>query len=363
MTLKAKEIAEMIGVSQATLSLVINNRPGISEKTRSRVIAELKQRGFDYLLSPETVSAPVESPAPVIERRLGFVTYRIGGELLGFNSFFPLIVQGIENAASREQYSVTYLNIDRERADDGIRQLRSSGCAGYVIFATELKEIDLTPFEKLGVPFVILDNYFVSHAINTVKVNNERGTYAAVEHLVGMGHRKIGYLRSGVDINSFEERFHRAMDAMYRLGCENPEKYVYEIGYPSDHAAEGMKKLLDEKVELPTAFIGDNDLVVAGAMRAVQMAGYSVPNDMSFVGFDDRPVCEWMVPALTSVRLPRERFGGEAVNLLLRMLEGESDIALKIEINPDLVVRQSVLKVEVSPELIERSSVARNKAE
>ena len=169
--------------------------------------------------------------------------------------------------------------------------------------------------------------------------------FLAVKHLVQMGHKKIGYLRSGVDINSFEERFRRGMDAMRYFGCEEPERYVFEIGYPADNAAEGMRILLASGKDLPTAFTGDNDLVVAGAMREMISEGYSIPADMSFIGFDDRPVCEWMLPQMSSIRLPREYFGGEAVRLLIRMITKNPEVCVKTEINSELVVRESVLKM------------------
>ncbi|MBQ7372626.1 MAG: LacI family DNA-binding transcriptional regulator [Blautia sp.] len=356
MALTAKEVAGKIGVSQATLSLVTNNKPGISDKTREKVLKELKERGYEYLLNeeafaqqkenaPQTASG-MDTQTVLPSRMLGFVTYQVGGELLGYNSFFPLIISGIESIASSEQYNITYINIAKERLQEGMRQLVSSGCIGYVIFATEMKEADLAPFEELGIPFVVLDNYFVGHNHNAVKVNNEQGTYRAVEYLVKKGHKKIGYLRSGVDINSFEERYTRAMEAMRYFGCETPEKYTFEIGYPYKTAFSGMNELLISQKELPTAFLGDNDLVLAGAMAAVQQAGYRLPEDMSFVGYDDRPICEWLTPALTSMHLPREHFGGEAVRILIRMLHGEKDLNIKAELNSELIERDSVAACE-----------------
>lgn len=341
MALKAKEIAEIIGVSQATLSLVINNKPGISDKTRQKVIAELKERGYEYLLGEE-VKSVTPSGNSDNSKTIGFVTYQVGGELLGYNSFFPLIISGIEMEASKEFYHITYINIDRNHVSDGIRQLQSSGCCGYVLFATELKKEDMEHFLKLGIPFVVLDNYFLDYHLDTVKVNNQQGTYLAVKYLYERGHRKIGYLKSTQDINSFNERFQKALEAMNAFGCITPEKYVFEIGYPSDKACEGMLKKLDGGSELPTAFIGDNDLVIAGAMKAMQLRGYTLPEDCSFIGFDDRPVCEWLTPQLTTVRLPREYFGGEAVRLLIQSLETADERKLKVEINTTLIERDSV---------------------
>ena len=98
MALKAKEIAGILGISQATLSLVVNNKPGISEKTRNRVIQELRDRGFDYLLSDQTR----KDMEPAGEMRsIGFIIYTVAGDLLGYNSFFQFIMEGLESRARK----------------------------------------------------------------------------------------------------------------------------------------------------------------------------------------------------------------------------------------------------------------------
>lgn len=341
MAMKAKEVAEILGISQATLSLVVNNRPGISAHTRQKVLSELKARGFDYLINETSEETEAEGTGGN-SKVIAFVNYRVNGELLEFDSFFPLIINNLERRARKYGYNLSYINVSRFDIENGICNIKASECSGYVIFATEMKEQDMQPFLNLKIPFVLLDNRFNGQDINVVKVNNEQGTYIGVEHLWKKGHRKMGYLRSGVDIDSFDERCMFALKAMHEFGAENPEKYLYTIGYPMEPAYEGMKKLLERNPELPTAFMVDNDLVAAGAMKALKEAGYRVPEDVSFVGFDDRPICFLMEPQLTTVQLPREYFGAEAVEILIRMLNGETDINLKVEVNSKLIERESV---------------------
>lgn len=342
MALKAKEIAEIIGVSQATLSLVVNNKPGISAQTRQRVIAELKSRGFDYLLNEET-----QPDNNYISNRktIGFINYRVGGELLGEDSFFPLILDALEMRARKYGYNLSYINVSRDNVENEIQKIKLAECQGIAIFATEMKKNDILPFINLGIPFVLLDNYFNDFPINAVKVNNEQGTYTAVKYLYEAGHRKVGYLQSGIDINSFHERCAYAQNAISSFGMEDPSNYTWTIGYPMESAYEGMKQLLTSHPKLPTAFLADNDLVVAGAMKALSEAGYRIPEDISFIGFDDRPICFLMNPALSTVRLPRQYFGAEAIELLIRILNGDTDLQVKLEINTELALRNSVVKL------------------
>lgn len=337
MAYTAKQIAKIIGVSQATLSLVINNKPGISDRTREMVIQELRDRGFEYLLTEplETGSSAIKS------NNIGFVVYRMGKKLLEYDSFFPLIMDGIERSAKENGYSISFITIDKDEIQEGIRRICDAKCCGIVIFATEMKEEDLKPFIESKLPFVLLDNHFNNYNINTVEVGNEQGTYRAVRYLYECGHRKIGYLRSDVDINSFLDRRKYALQAMHEMGIKDPERYFFETGYPTELAYEGMKKVLQEKRELPTAFLVDNDLVAVGAMKACKEAGLRVPEDISFIGFDDRPICFLSEPQLTTVAIPRDDFGAEAVRLLLRGINGDP-IHIRCSICGKLVLRASV---------------------
>lgn len=337
--LKGKEIAKELGISPATLSLIANNKPGISEETRKKVISQLIERGYDYILNENVLKPRIREDSL---KNIGFVIYRETGDLLENNSFFPLMMDGMEFAARSHGYGLNYINVYKQSLDADLQYIRDSGCRGYVLFGTEMHRSDLDRFRSLGIPFVILDNCFKGSEISCVTVGNEEGIYAAVRYLTSLGHKKIGYLKSGVDIDSFKERYQYAIFAAQDFGAEPVEKYTWTVGYPSENALEGMAELLKKKPELPTAFLADNDLVSVGAMRAVQDAGFRVPEDISFVGYDDRPICTMTQPTLTSVRLPRNAFGGEAVELIIRLIEGHVRGTVKTEVYCDMAKRKSV---------------------
>ena len=343
--LKGKEIAQKLGISPATLSLIANNKPGISEETRKKVIEQLVERGYDYILSEDVISP---KPREDTIKNIGFVIYRETGDLLENNSFFPLMMDGMEFAARAHGYGLNYINIYKNTLDADLKYLSDSGCSGYVLFGTEMHRSDLERFRKLDIPFVILDNCFRGSEISCVTVGNEEGIYAAVKYLVERGHSKIGYLKSGVDIDSFKERFQYAVFAARDIGAEAVEDYTWTVGYPSETALEGMAELLKKHPKLPTAFLADNDLVSVGAMRAVLNAGLRVPEDISFIGYDDRPICSMTEPPLTSVRLPRNAFGGEAVELIIRLIEGHVRGTVKTEVYCDIAERKSVADLKLT---------------
>ncbi len=342
MAIKAKDLAKQIGVSEATLSLVINGKPGISAKTRSRVEEQIRSLGYSHMLRED--SAPTIDSAT---RTLSFVLYKDNGKLLGANSFFPLILDGIETTARKNGYTVNIINIEKNLVDQQISYIQDSACAGFVIFATELHHEDIARFDSLSIPYVIFDNYFNDLDINSVKVNNEQGTYLAVRHLYNMGHRKIGYLSSGLDINSFHERQRSALEAMRYFGLEECEQYVFTVGYANENAETGMDEIFRRfsKEELPTAFLADNDLVSIGAMQSAKKNGYRIPDDFSFIGYDDRPICTLVEPKLSTIQLPRERFGAEAVKILIELIEERKDSYVTVQINGKLIRRDSVKQI------------------
>ena len=346
MAAKAKDIAKELGISTATLSLVVNGKPGISKKTREHVISELKRLGYENIIKSEQTETQVQTEQP-LSRTIGFIIYKNGGEMLGLNSFYPLILDGVEQTARKFGYILTVMNMERTLLQEQIHYITDSNCIGYVIFATEMQGDEIKYFEKLGIPFVLLDNYYNDQPINSVKVNNEQAVYLAVHHLYDCGHRRIGYLKSGLSIKSFEERYKWANEILNNLGIHNLENYTYTIGYPIDKASAGIKAVLRNhlKDDLPTAFLSDNDLVAIGAMQGMKECGYSIPDDFSLIGNADRPISALVSPKLTTIQIPHERFGAEAVFQLIRQLEAPSSSYTKVEVNGRLICRESIKKL------------------
>ena len=348
MDIKSKDLAKILGVSTATISLILNNKPGISDDTRRNIIERITELGYGDMVkdNPVVEKSPNGNIINSYPRNIGFVIYKHGGELMEQTPFLPLMIDGLEAAARRNGYNLVIINLSSQQAPDIQTQyIRDSRCLGYVIFATEMIGDEVVPFERLGLPFVLLDNYYLNRKINCIKLNNEQGTAALVNHLIAMGHQTIGYLDSGIEIPSFLERKQYCFSALSRYSILDMEEYSYSIGYPEHCAYEGMKLLLKNNSKLPTAFLTDNDMIAFGATKAMKEHGIRVPDDISIVGFDDRPICTMMEPNLTTVRIPRASFGAEAVELLSKLLkniEYEKNLCLKIEIAVELIVRDSV---------------------
>lgn len=348
-SIKSKDLAKILGVSTATVSLVINGKSGISESTRRKVEKRIIDLGYGEMLQKpygkeQALGGHSGHPEGAT---IGFVLFQRSGELLEENSFFPLIMDGIESEARKSGFNLSVIKIKAELAEQQVSYIRDANCSGYVIFATEMQKNDLSFFSQLNLPFVVFDNEFLDKDLNYTKVNNRQGTYLAVKYLVENGHRSLGYLSSGLEINSFKERMECAFSAMKKFGIQDSNQFLFNIGYPNELAMINMNRIFAEKrrEDLPTAFLGDNDLVLIGAMQAAKENGYRLPDDFSFIGYDDRPACTIITPKLSTIRLPRELFGAAAIRQLLESMKFPERGHLTLEVNGSLIERESVRAV------------------
>lgn len=334
-----KELAQKLNISPAALSLILNNKAGVSEATRLRVIQEIKDLGYSHLLK-------IDSQSPNTSKNICFVVYKRHGKILDQHPFFLLIIKSIEKQAKKYGYNILFTIIDNKNSlEDEIDNLNEMNPEGIIIFATEMLEDDINYFKNLTAPFVFMDNDFSHLDINTISINNQMGTFNAVEHLVSMGHTKIGYLQSNTSINSFTQREQGYKSALSHFGIDLDPKYIFKINYSEEGSYQDFKQLLTQNIELPTAFISDDDTIASGAMKALLEKGISIPNDISIIGFNDRPVCTLTSPQLTSISVSKSVFGSEAVNLLVKLIENYKNgtyRSLKVYVGTNLVERESV---------------------
>jgi len=336
----AKDIANLLKISPAAVSLVINNRQGISEATRIAVFEKISELGCDYLLKKK----------PVKIDTIGFVVYKRHGNIIDQSPFFSLMIESIETSSRKHGYRIVLIYIDKaNRISEQIDYIQSLHCSGLIIFATEMLNEDISPFYDLDLPFVILDNYFPDTLADSVAINNEQGTYQAAKYLYDNGHRKIGYLQSKTYLTSFSERKQFFFSALRKFKVIGMERYIFHVGYPEDNAYLDFKEILDSDTELPTALFADNDLIAFGAIKALKEKGYRVPEDISVIGFDDRPICVTSEPNITTINVPKAMFGALAVDTLINRINKNYDGYIKIEIGTELVVRDSVTKPKSLP--------------
>lgn len=331
-----KDVAEKAGVSASTVSLVINNKPGISAQTRERVLATMQELGYVKERTPRSAS---RQKAQSIQ----FVLYKKHGLVVADTPFFTHLLEGVETQVKKYGFNllVSYIN-EKQGVDAQLQSILHSGCSGLLLLATEMTAKDMQPFLHAGVPVVVLDSYFEEAAVDTVVINNKQGAYLATCHLGEMGNKTIGYLQSSVPINNFYERKDGYKKALKCLRIPYNKEYVFRLGASVDTAYSDMKALLQAGCRLPQAFFADNDVIAMGAIKALREAGVSIPAEVSIVGFDDVPMCEMLDPPLTTIRVPKQYIGMLAVDRLAARMDSLNSVPVKIEVRTELIKRGSV---------------------
>ena len=169
-----------------------------------------------------------------------------------------------------------------------------------------------------------------------------QGAYLATNYLIDKGLGEIGYLRSSYPIGNFEERADGYYKALRHHDLPTSHPYVHRLTPSMEGAYTDMSEILREKPPVAPAYFADNDLIAAGAMRAFKEFGYKIPEDISIVGFDDTPICDFLEPPLTTMEVPKKRLGELAVLRLLQKIAGETKVMIKTEVSVKLHERKSV---------------------
>lgn len=334
MSISAKELAQKLNVSPATISMVLNHKPGISEETRDRVLSAAKKYGYD--LSKYSYSLAET-------KNICFIIYKKNGQVVSDTPFFSDLTEGISNTCQTNSLSLNILYIyGNQPVEPQLKELYDKEYHGLLLLATEMEQQDFLPFLDLPCPLVALDCYYEDMSFDTVLINNVQGSYMATSHLIQRGFTRIGYLKSSFQIANFAERADGYFKALRSSNIKKNMDYVLELSPSMETAYLDMKTLLATGIPLADAYFADNDLIAAGAMRALTEAGIKIPGDVSIVGFDDIPMCNFLSPTLSTMRVEKQNFGMLAVNQLLSRIQSPSQSLVKLALSTRLVSRESV---------------------
>lgn len=339
-----KEIAKTLGISPAALSLILNHKPGVSTHTREQILQKIHQMGYSHLIKPVASQNPVT-------RTICFIVYLKDGRVLNQHPFFLLLMESIESHARKSGYHITLITMDASvPVEEQLKSAIPLASEGIILLATEMLDEDVQPFLNLPLPCIAIDNAFAHSDISTVAINNQLGTFQAVEYLFRQGHRKIGYLHSLESISSFDERRDGYLSAMKHFNLELPSDDIYYVHYSEEESFQDIYRIFKDSPVHSTAFICDDDTIASGALRAFRMLGYKMPEDISLVGFNDRPNASLTQPSLTTINVPKSAFGAAAVDSIINLIGKKENnnswtSSLKTRVGTKLVIRDSVKKL------------------
>lgn len=329
MRVSVKAISEKTGFSPATVSNALNHKRGVNPNTAEVILRAAAELGY-YSDNHYT--------------KLKFIIFRRNGEIVDDTPFFPSMIAGVEEECRRQGYDMIIVNLDLRQEDyfEQLKKLQGDMTAVNIFLGTEMMGEDDVIIQGFRAPVVVIDYWDEKMIFNGVQINNEDAAAMAVKHLIQMGHRQIGYLGGEMRIFPFEMRKRGFVKAMEQAGIEvTPDNYLY-VGTTMDSAYADMRAYLETEKSLPSAYFADNDIIALGAMRALQDHGYKIPEDVSIIGFDDLSFSAIAYPPLTTMKVPSDEIGREAVLLLKQMIDSDSSVKRRLLICPEFVSRKSV---------------------
>ena len=325
-TLKA--VAQHLGLTPGTVSAVLNDSPAaraIPPKTKNRIHAAVKELNYRPNFFARTLRNKRTYTIGVIAEEIG-------------DSYGSMVISGMEAYLRKMDYF--FLTVVHRHDEHMLSQysqlLLHRGVEGFIT-------VDTTVNETPSLPTVAVPGHKKVKGVTNIVLDHVRAATLALNHLVGLGHERIAFMRGQPLSSDSKDRWEAICEVAQKIGLKiDPELTVQidrddptpQLGYPF------AKQLLARNKPF-TALFAYNDISAIGAIRALQEQGLRVPQDVSVMGFDDIPNAAFNAPSLTTVRQPLARMGQVAAQILLERITGRDDYPSEIAIEPELVVRES----------------------
>jgi LacI family transcriptional regulator len=302
-------VANLAGVSIATVSRTINNVPTVDPKLAQRVWKAVDKLGF----SPNTQARALVSGRSHL---LGLIVSEIT------NPFYPELVQGFQDIAVERGYEVLIgsTNYDPQRMEHCIQRILERKVDGIAIMTFSIEEQLLERLAERNVPLVFVGASPPGSKFSSIQVDYFNGIREGVEYLAVLGHRKIGFISGPLRSPSARARKEAFQQALAEVGLTSRNAWMPEGNHTPEGGIAAINHMLAGR-DLPTAIMTSNDMTAIGVLHALYESGHRVPEDFSVIGFDDVSMAQFTLPSLTSVRMSPRELGRCAVMALHDHLE------------------------------------------
>ena len=330
-----KDVAKLAGVSIATVSYVINDTVPVSEATRKRVWAAIRELGY----RPNATARNLKAGR---SRLIGYSWAPIPPDQLNpvLDEFLHTLVQ----MASEADYHILPFPCSPDQVQvEAYEELVYTGRVdGFIVSDTNFDDWRIAYFMDIGFPFVAFGRANEEWDFPYVDVDGAAGIRMATEHLLAQGHRRIGLIGWPEDSLTGNYRLQGYLEAMEGAGIPVDPDWVVRGEHSAQFGRAAAGQLLDLPAERrPTAIVALSDLMAIGAMAEVQARGLEVGRDVAITGFDDSPMARYLHPPLTSLRQPIREIGQKVVEMVLRLIKGEELEECHVLLPPKLIVRES----------------------
>ena len=330
-----KDIARRLQVSAATVSNALNGKPGVGEAVRKHILELAKEMGY----------RPNYFAKGLVSRQsyaLGLVITNIA------DPFYPELALGVQEQASAFGYSTMLFNTNHSMANEKeiIQTLGSKGVDGVILGTVQQDDPNVELLDDLEIPYVLVNRLILNpkraSRIDSVSLDNYGGSYKAATHLCRLGHTKIAIIAGDMESSTAIIRTRGARDAFAEFNVTVPPDWFVPCGYTEKKAYEATCRILKQK-EKPTAFLAQDDNMALGVREAAFESGFSIPEDIALVGFNNISLSSLTGIELTTVDQNQRAMGKTAVEMLIHKLQ-QSDspgISNAIVLATELIIRKS----------------------
>ncbi|HEY2419857.1 MAG TPA: LacI family DNA-binding transcriptional regulator [Neobacillus sp.] len=333
MNLTIKDIAHMAGVSQGTVSKVINNYEGISEGTKKQVMDVITRMGYEPNFSARTLATKKSNLIGLI------YAGKINVDMT--HPYFNEVISSFKKNIGLLGYDILMFSNERFQSDHGsyLARCRHFHVDGCLVIAGEEVEEAIYDLAKEGFPCMGIDIELKGPKSSYIMTDNIDLSRKVVEFFYLHAIRKIGYIGGKWDSAISHYRKQGFFEAMNQFGLEIRDEWIQYGDFHEDSGYETMKIILQSK-EYPEAIFATSDMMALGAIRAIKEAGLRVPQDIRIVGCDDIAVCRFSDPKLTTVKQDKEKFGKLSAYMLNDLINGKSQLK-PVLIDSELMIRES----------------------
>ncbi|MEX0316241.1 MAG: LacI family DNA-binding transcriptional regulator [Allomuricauda sp.] len=333
-----KDVARKLNVSVSSVSRAFNDKYDIKEETKKLILRTAEEMGY--------------FPNPIAKKLSQNKTFNIGVVVPEFvNEFYSEVIIAIQEVLISNNYQVLVMQSDENPVLElkNAKTLIHNMVDGLIIAPTaESNNMDYYLNQiQIGCPIVFMSRVEKSLQAPKVVFNNQKWSFFATEHLIREGHKKIYYLSGKKNLCVTKDRINGFTRAMNKHKVSKENYKIIEAGINAKEGIEIVEDLIYNH-DLPDAFFCFNDLIAIGVIKSLKNNGYRIPQDIAVMGFTETHMAEFITPQLSSVRQPTYDMGREAANLLLKQINGESELEETVIMNGELNIRKSSRKLEVS---------------
>ncbi len=332
----AKEVADLAGVSLSTISQTFNNPNRVGEENRKKVLESARKLGYEVPKRQKKIYGLI---GLLIERWV---------ETTLVNPFYSFVIKGMLDGANKNGYTIMIETIDKDEIV--FPKMIKDGLIDGILLVGRVRLEYVQLLQGKNVPFVLVDHYIPNTNVNYVLSDGRMGAFNGTQYLIDNGHRKIGLVGGPGDLVTINEREEGFRSALEKNGLTYNPKWRVEGNFEFESARQAMTKFVKSSAPgtRPTAYFCVNDLMALGSIQAYRDAGLKVPEDASFMGFDNIEVsfnANLYKSTLTTVGVRKEDLGEKAVELLKELIAHPDKDPTKTILPTELVIRETVKPV------------------